>query len=143
MSSFWQTWLKLWAWGVILFGVVLASGTFAATDAMVRPLFALLGNPLAAEPDAHHRFSIGLMGALSIGWGATLLGIFAAIPTLTPAAAAPFWRAVLGGTLVWYAVDGAISIATGFALNVVPNTLLLGLLCIALFKSGALRGSAD
>ncbi len=141
MTGFWQNWLRLWAWGVIIFGVALAGGAFAATDGAIRALFDLLGNAFPAEPDAHHRFSLGLMGAVSIGWGLTLLGIFGAIFGLAKDAAISFWRAVLAGTLGWYAIDGCISIATGFALNLVPNTLLLALLLIALFKSGALRSN--
>lgn len=142
MTSFWQNWLKLWAWGVILFGAVLASGAFAATDNVVRPIFDLLGNAFPAEPDAHHRFSLGLMGAVSVGWGTTLLGVFKAIFGLRRDSAAPFWRAILVATVVWYVIDGYISYATGFALNIVSNTLLVALLLIALFKSGALRDSA-
>lgn len=141
MTSFWQNWLKLWAWGVIIFGVALASGAFAATDALVRPIFDLLGNPFPTEPDAHHRFSLGLMGAVSIGWGMTLLGVFKAIFGLTRDSAAPFWRAVLVATLGWYVIDGYISYATGFALNIVSNTLLVAFLLIPLFKSGALGDS--
>lgn len=140
MSTFWQNWLKLWAWGVILFGVVLAAGAFAATDAVVRPIFDLLGNPFPAEPDAHHRFSIGLMGAVSIGWGLTLLGVFKAVFGLARDDATPFWRAILNATIIWYVIDGYISYASGFALNIVSNTALLVLLLIALVKSGALRG---
>jgi hypothetical protein len=139
MTSFWQNWLKLWAWAVIIFGVVLASGAFVATEALVRPIFDLLGNHFPTEPDAHHRFSLGLMGAVTIGWGLTLLGVFKAIFGLTRDSASPFWRAVLVATLGWYLIDGYISYATGFTLNIVSNTLLLALLLIPLFKSGALR----
>jgi hypothetical protein len=139
MTSFWQNWLKLWASGVILFGVVLASGAFAATDALVRPIFDMLGHPFPSEPDAHHRFSLGLMGAVSIGWGLTLLGMINAIFGLARDSAAPFWRAILVATMIWYVVDGYISYATGFALNIVSNTLLVALLLIPLIKSGALR----
>ena len=142
MTSFWQNWLKLWAWGVIIFGVVLASGAFAATEGLVRPVFDMLGNPFPAAPDAHHRFSIGLMGAVSIGWGLTLLGVFKAIFGLTRDSAAPFWRTVLVATVGWYVIDGYISYATGFALNIVSNTLLVTLLLIPLIKSGALRDTA-
>ena len=143
MGIFWQNWLKLWAWAVIAFGMILSSGSFAATEGLVRPLFELFGNPLPETLDAHHRFSFGLMGAVSIGWGATLLLFITRLVTLPAATAAPFWRGILYATIIWYFVDGAISIATGFAWNVASNTGLLVPLVVALMKSGALRSSSD
>jgi len=139
MSKFWQNWLKLWASGVILFGVVLASGSFAASDGLIRPLFDLFGNPLPESLDAHHRFAIGLTGAVSIGWGVTLLLFITHLVTLPAETAAPFWRGMLYATVIWYIVDGVISVATRFAWNVASNTMLLVLLLVALVKSGALR----
>lgn len=143
MTNFWQNWLKLWAWGVIAFGMILSSGSFAVTDGLVRPLFDLLGDPLPETLDAHHRFSIGLMGAVSIGWGATLLLFIKRLVTLPAETAAPLWRGMLYATIIWYVVDGVISVATGFAWNVASNSGLLALLVIALAKSGALHGSSD
>ena len=141
MTDFWKNWLRLWAWGVVIFGVVLSSGAFAATDSVVRPIFDLLGNPFPDQPDPHHRFSLGLMGAVSIGWGMTLLGMCNAVFKLSREDAAPFWRAVLVATIIWYMIDGYISYATGFALNIVSNTLLLLFLLIPLLKTGALQGA--
>jgi hypothetical protein len=141
MTDFWKNWLRLWAWGVVIFGVVLSSGAFAATDSVVRPIFDLLGNPFPDQPDPHHRFSLGLMGAVSIGWGMTLLGMCNAVFKLSREDAAPFWRAVLVATIIWYVIDGYISYATGFALNIVSNTLLLLFLLIPLLKTGAMHGA--
>jgi hypothetical protein len=141
MADFWKNWLKLWAWGVVVFGIVLSSGAFVATDSVVRPIFDLLGNPFPDQPDAHHRFSLGLMGAVSIGWGMTLLGMCNAVFKLSREDAAPFWRAVLVATIIWYVIDGYISYATGFALNIVSNTLLLLLLLVPLLKTGALHST--
>ncbi len=48
---------------------------------------------------------------------------------------------ILTGTvLVWYVIDGAISLATGFALNAVSNTALLTLYLFPVLRSGVLRG---
>ena len=44
-------------------------------------------------------------------------------------------------TIIWYVIDGYISYATGFALNIVSNTLLLLFLLIPLLKTGALQGA--
>lgn len=140
MSRFWQSWFSTWAAVVVIFGLVLAGGAFAATDAPAKIAFTLFGNPLPADIDAHHRFAIGLMGAVTMGWGLTYFATFKALFELEPAKAAPIWRWVLFASLVWYVIDSAISIATGFWMNAVSNTALLVLLLIPLAKSGAMRG---
>lgn len=140
MNRLWQNWLTLWAWGVVLFGAVLSAGAFAATDGAARGVFALIGNPFPLVPDPHHRFAVGLMGAVSIGWGLTYLVLFKALNGLDLARAAPLWRAALVASAAWFVIDSAISIATGFGLNAVSNCLLMVLLLVPLVRSGALRG---
>ena len=141
MSIFWQKWLGAWAVLVTVFGLVLAGGAFAATDGLTAALFALFGNPLPADIDAHHRFAIGLMGAATMGWGLTFWAAFKALFALDALTAAPIWRFVLFASLVWYVIDSAISVATGFWMNAVSNTLFIVMLMIPLFKSGAITGS--
>ena len=121
MNRFWQNWLTIWAAGVTIFGLVLAGGAFAATDGLTRMLFELFGMPIPAQPDAHHRFAIGLMGAVTMGWG----------------------RFILFASFVWYAIDSWISVATGFWMNAISNTLLLVMLLIPLLGSGMLSGKAN
>ena len=139
MSKVWQNWFSAWAIFVALFGLVLAGGAFAATDSLTAALFALFSNPLPADIDAHHRFAIGLMGAVTMGWGLTYFGAFKALYVLDSATAAPIWRYFLGISLVWYVVDSGISIATGFWINAVSNTIVIVLFLIPLVKSGAMR----
>ena len=140
MNKSWQNYLSAWAILVTVFGLVLAGGAFTATDGLTAALFALFGNPLPMAPDAHHRFAIGLMGAVTMGWGLTYYGAFKALHALDHATAAPIWRYLLLTGSVWYVIDSAISIATGFWMNAVSNTLLIVLLMIPLFKSGAMKG---
>ena len=140
MGKHWQNWFSAWAIFVALFGLVLAGGAFAATDGLTAALFTLFGNPLPADIDTHHRFAIGLMGAVTMGWGLTYFATFKALFALEPAKAAPIWRLVLMGSLVWYVIDSAISVATGIWMNAVSNTALLVLFLIPLVRSGALRG---
>lgn len=138
MSGLWKSWITLWCWAVILFGVVLAGGAFAATDGLVRTLYSILGalSPDALQMDAPGmRFSIGLMGAVTIGWGLTILLLLPAIH----AAGAAGWRGLTGALVAWYVIDGALSAATGFALNIVPNTGLAIAYLIPVLASGALR----
>jgi hypothetical protein len=139
MNRFWQNWLLVWALGVSLFGLVLAAGAFASTDMLTRALFQLFGAPLPTAMDMHHRFAIGLMGAVSMGWGLTFLIAFKALFALEPAKAAPLWRLTLFAVIIWYLIDSAISLATGIGMNAVSNTVLLILLLIPIIKGGALK----
>jgi hypothetical protein len=137
MTGFWRQFLTIWGWFVVLFGAVLAGGAFAATDGPVRALFDLIG-PGGASFDAHLRFATGLMGAVTIGWGLTLLVLFRATDGLGDRAG-PVWRGLLVPTFAWYAIDSIISVATGFALNAVSNTILVASLLLALWRGGALK----
>ena len=140
MSKYWQNWFSAWAIFVALFGLVLAGGAFAATDGMARALFALFGNPMPDAPDHLHRFAIGLMGAVTLSWGLTYLGAFRALFALEPGTAAPIWRYLLKAGIVWYVIDSGISIATGYGMNAVSNTVVMAMFLFLLLKSGALKG---
>jgi pheromone shutdown protein TraB len=138
MNAFWKTWINLWCWGVILFGAVLAAGAFPATDGMVRMLYGILGSsPLPADfLDAPgHRFSVALMGAVTLGWGLTILFLLPAIQAAGPSA----WRGLTAALVIWFVIDGALSAATGFALNILPNTALAIAYFIPVLTSGALK----
>jgi hypothetical protein len=140
MNKYWQNWFLAWAIFVALFGLVLAGGAFAATDGLTRALFTLFGNPMPDAPDPLHRFAIGLMGAVTMGWGLTFFGAFKALFELEPAKAAPIWRWILLTSLIWYVVDSTISVATGFWMNAVSNTIVMLLLLIPMVKSDAMKG---
>ena len=140
MSPFWRVWLIVWAWSVIVFGVVIAGGAFEATEGPVRFIYESLqgSGPITFDPVL--RFSLGVLGGVSIGWGVTgLLIILAAIQLGDKAR--PFWVAVAVGLAAWFVIDSTLSIATGFGLNVVPNILLLGGYLIAMAATGKLKKS--
>jgi len=112
----------VWCWAVIVFGLVLAGAGFEATSGPTRMAFALLGpaHPLPPMLDPTLRFSIGLMGAVTLGWGATMLA------TVIAGDGSPrLWRAITVGVVTWFVVDSTLSCATGFPLNAVSNTVLL------------------
>jgi hypothetical protein len=140
MSKYWQNWMSAWAIFVALFGLVLAAGAFEATDGLTRMLFTLFGNPMPETPDSLHRFAIGLMGAVTMGWGLTYFAAFKALHGLDAKTAAPLWRFVLFASLVWYVIDCAISCATGYSMNAVSNTLVIIGFLIPILKTGVLRG---
>ncbi len=140
MTGLWKTWIELWCWGVILFGAVLALAGLPATDGVARAIFGLVGQlpPDRAlfEPSGM-RFSVALMGAVTMGWGFTVLFLLPAIH----AAGASAWRGLTAALLIWFVVDSAFSILTGFALNAVSNTGLLLAYLVPLLASGALKSA--
>jgi hypothetical protein len=138
MTDFWKKWLNIWCLAIVTFGAILAAATFPATDGLVRALF----DVIAPEPlnlSASLRFSVGLVGAVTMGWGGTLYAAFKATHMLDAAKAAPVWKAITTMAVTWYVIDSGISIATGFWLNAVSNTVFLLLYLIPVLKSGAMN----
>lgn len=122
MKPLWKTWLVVWALGTVVFGLVLAGAGDSAIDGGARFVYRLLGGPAALDLNPVLRFSIGLMGAVSFGWGVTVL----ALAWQGERAGGPaVWRAVALGFGLWFVLDSAISIHTGMPLNAVSNTLIV------------------
>jgi hypothetical protein len=128
--------LKTFAWAVIAFGAILMLAGFTATHAPVDLLFQLFhpgpGDPVWGQ---HMRFSTGLMGAVTFGWGMTLLALAQHSPAMGAAAKA-VWSSVTIAMTIWFIVDSIISIANGFWVNVVSNVVLGLLYLLATHKSG-------
>ncbi len=135
MTPFWRNWLLLWCMAVILFGIVLAGAAFEASSGPARAAFTLIGRPLPEMPDSLHRFLLALIGAVTIGWGLTLL---AAIRTAA-APSRPLWVGLTVAVLVWYVVDSLLSVVTGFPLNAVSNTVLLAGFLLPVLAARLLR----
>ncbi len=134
MHGLWATWIRVWCWGVLAFGVVLATVAVPPLDGLVRALYSLFsggGENAAAFDTNAMRFGLGLQGALTMGWALTFL---AAIRT-----GAPIWRELTAAVLIWYVVDSAISVSTGFALNAVSNTVLTIAFLVPVMASGVLN----
>ncbi|HRK71466.1 MAG TPA: hypothetical protein PLA85_07745 [Micropepsaceae bacterium] len=138
MSPFWKTWLNIWCLGVAIFGLVLAIGGHAAGGDAARMVFAMIGGEEGLVLDPHTRFSIALMGAVTLGWSITL---YAAVQAAHVAGAHQrrLWQMLTASTVVWYAVDGYLSAHTGFATNIIPNTVLLLGWLIPMAATGALK----
>lgn len=138
MSPFWKTWLNIWCLGVAIFGLVLAFGGHAAGGDAARMVFAMIGGEEGLVLDPHTRFSIALMGAVTLGWSITL---YAAVQAAHVAGAHQrrLWRMITASALVWYVVDGYLSAHTGFAANIIPNTVLLLGWLIPMAATGALK----
>ena len=123
MTPFWKNWLTAWRLAVLAFGIVLAAAAIPALDGPARWFYDLVHWPVDGRSsfDENVRFTCGILGAVTIGWALT---IFAAIEAAEKLGA-PVWRALTRAILVWYALDSAISIATGAPVNAISNTVLL------------------
>jgi hypothetical protein len=140
MIGFWRTWLNGWCAVVALFGILLAGGAAEATSGPVRALLDLLNGPELLVIDGPMRFALAVLGAVTIGWSLTLYAAIDAARRLGPAGG-PIWRMILASALVWFVIDSALSMATGFSLNLIPNTLFVAGLIAPLAAGGVLRPS--
>ena len=141
MNGLWKTWMTVWCWGLLAFGVLLAMVAVPGADGAARLLFNAFNsdrsNPAVFDLPAV-RFGLGLQGALTIGWALTMFAMIDA----AQAGGARIWRSLTGALLVWYVIDSAISVRTGFALNAASNTLLMASFLLPVLASGVLRGPA-
>ena len=138
MSLFWRVWLVLWSLGVVLFGLVLAGGAFEATSAPIGWVMDMLQGPGEVVFDPTLRFSLAVMGCVSLGWAASMLAVMLAAFNMGERAR-PVWSALTVGVVVWFITDSALSVATGFGLNVIPNVILIATYLVAVFAGGAFR----
>lgn len=138
MSTFWRYWLLVWCGGVFVFGLVLAGGAFEATSGPVKMIYENLQGPGDLVLDPAMRFTLAVMGCVSLGWAVTMFLMMGVAFSLGDRAR-PVWMGLTLGVLVWFVTDSTLSVATGYGLNVVPNTLLLSTYLIAIFASGALN----
>lgn len=138
MSAFWRAYFGVFCLSLVLFGAVLSAGAFAPSSGPVALLMTLLsgGEAIAFTPAL--RFSLGLMGAITIGWAVMIYGVMRVAFTLG-SQGRQLWDAITSGLIAWYVIDGICSIATGFALNIIPNTALAGMYLVGLTQSGALK----
>jgi hypothetical protein len=116
---------------------VLATIAVPEVDGPVRALLILFsGDPATADvvglPAV--KFGIGIQGALSIGWGLTALAL-----VQTPGIEARQWQAITFAIFLWYVIDSAISVATGFWINAVSNTVIFVAFLIPVLASGVLK----
>jgi hypothetical protein len=139
MSDGLSLWLRIWSLAVIGFGLVLAAGAVPGLDAPTQLLFTVLGGKPAALSQ-ETRFALGVLGGVAIGWGLAMMIVFREAARLGEAAA-PLLRGVALAVIVWFVIDSALSIATGYTLNVVPNLILLAGLIVPLWRAGLLAGA--
>lgn len=132
MFSFWHRWLQASQILFIVFGLAFA---FLGTSALFAPVMAPVlgsfwpGGEIPAETRDFAFFSFGIMGALMAGFGE--LGWFVARFGIGRGEKWA-WTGLLAGLVVWFVIDGAVSIAAGAAINVAFNVVFLLLVLIPL-----------
>jgi len=140
MSGFWRNWLTGWCWAVGVFGAVLVGGGFEATSGPARLAFDIVKGPEPLDLNAQMRFSLAVMGAVTIGWAITLAAVIQAA-VLLGERARPVWLLLVLGVTTWFVIDTPMSIATGYPMNAVPNLALFVTFLLPIIRSGVLRTS--
>jgi hypothetical protein len=133
--------MTAWCWAVAGLGVLLMGAAFEATSGPVRLLFAVLHGPVPLDLSVQTRFSEAVLGAVTLGWGVTLMAAMQGA-NLLGERGAPVWRMITLSFVVWWAVDCALSMATGYAMNVAPNTIFLASFLAPILRSGVLGTAA-
>lgn len=140
MTRTWTNMVKAWCLGVMGFGAAFALGVFPATDGVAQAFYDLVAWPLDGVGgfDDGARFTVGILGAVMIGWGLTMLLFI----DLAARYGAPVWRALVSALTVWLVIDSAISVAAGVPGNAVSNLVFYGLFLGPVLAGGGLRDAA-
>ncbi len=124
-QAFHKFWLKITAVVIGSFGPVFFLGTMAATREPARLSLDILSWPIDratryTDPDT--QFLTALTGGFLLGWGVTIWCLSAWVHDAAPEGVR---KSVLVGTLAWFVLDSAGSIASGNASNALFNVLVL------------------
>lgn len=137
--SFWWRWLLAATMVVIGIGAFLV---FAPGPARTISSLLFFGglDTLDSFPEPAVRyvtFAHGVLGAVMIGWGVALaLILLGPVRRRQPDG----WKTFAVSLAVWYAVDSAFSLYSGFWPNVVLNTVIVGLFALPLWRIRRMRG---
>jgi hypothetical protein len=143
MSSFWRNWMTGFCLATGLFGIILVGGGFEITSGPTRLIFDLLNGPGELRLDPHMRFSLAVLGAVTIGWSLTLLAAVQAANQLGKRLGKSIWILVTASVVSWYVIDSSLSIATGFGLNAIPNTVFMAAFLLPVIRSGVLSNQVS
>jgi hypothetical protein len=133
------TWMTGWCGAVGLFGIILAGAGFELTSEPVRILLDFLNGSGELDLNPTMRFSLAILGAVTIGWSLTLMAVIQIANQLEKRVSKSIWTGMTASIAIWYVVDSILSIATGFWLNAVSNTIFSATFLIPVIRSGVLR----
>ncbi|WP_224815146.1 hypothetical protein [Hasllibacter sp. MH4015] len=139
MNGIWRVWMILWCISVGGFGLIITLGAIEATSAPTILLLEMLSGGIMVEMTPHLRFALAVMGPVTMGWALTLIGATEATRHLPKPIAAKTWLWITAGVLAWMVIDSILSVVTGFALNLIPNTLYLVAFLVPVIRSGVLK----
>ncbi len=108
--------------------LLIALGLFPAIQTPILSLFALSSTVVQSSPAAG--LGLGIAGAVLAGWVVTIHYLGRRIERLD---AKVLGTALLRGLLTWFVLDGIVSLANGFAYNVLFNTGFLALGMVPVF----------
>jgi len=127
MSKFWKLWIDVWCVGIMVFGLILAAAGFEGFEGGARMLLNELNPQHQPVFNPVERFAIGVMGAVTLGWGLTLFYFFRA--AYASNIGNKMYRELFIILVIWNLLDGYISHSTGYGLNIASNLIItLGLL---------------
>jgi hypothetical protein len=132
--SFWENWLHVWVWLTIGFGLLFSGAGVPGLDAGAGLFYWIVsgGTLDAGAFDAPGmRISVALVGAVMLGWGCAMLAVWRA-----RGADVALWRGLTRAVLIWWVVDSVLSVATGFPINALSNTLFLAGFLLPAVKLG-------
>jgi hypothetical protein len=132
-------WMTGWCGAVGLFGIILVGGGFEVTSGPVRILFDFLNAPGELDLNPYMRFSLAILGAVTIGWSLALMAVIQATNQLEKQVSKSIWIGITASIVIWYVIDSTLSIATGFWLNAVSNTIFSAAFLIPVIRSDVLR----
>ena len=139
MTGLWKTWMTVWCWGILLFGVAFAAAVFPTTEGGARLFYDLIYWPLDHQSpwgDPALRFTAALLGAVTIGWALTIMTL---LNTAHHEGKYPLWRGLTASLLTWYLIDSSISVLSGVPVNAASNSVLVGLFLVPVLGSGVLK----
>ena len=132
-------WMTGWCAVVGLFGMILAGSGFEVTSGPVRILFDVLNGPGELDLNPYVRVSLAVLGAVTMGWSLTLMAVIQVANQLEKQVSKRIWIGIAASIVIWYVIDSILSIATGFWLNAVSNTIFSATFLIPVIRSGVLR----
>ena len=138
ITGFWRTWLRIWCGAVALFGIILIGAGLEATSGPTRLFFTLIDGAQPLDLDAQARFLLCVLGAVTLGWSLTLSIAMAAADALG-AQGRGVWRQIALAATVWFVIDTALSVSTGYGLNGVSNLILYGAFLLPILATGVWR----
>jgi hypothetical protein len=144
MKGFWRTWLIVAAAITGAAGVAFAAVAAAGASGILDSIFDLLFMPGEMDVPAGNAgsFAMGVTGAVLAGWATTMLVM---LSSRRVCAMPETWWALTAGLVVWFVVDGIVSITAGASGNVVLNLGFVALFAPPLIATqpGAGSGTAS